>query len=464
MSEPTAEVAGASAPAAAPVAPLPADALCELRNVHKVYRLPNGQDLKVLDDINLTVQPGEILCLLGPSGCGKSTIMRILIGLIQKSAGDVLVHGHSHEGLNPHSALVFQNAALFPWLTVAENVEEALVATGMSAEQRKRRAAETIELVGLEGFEEAYPREISGGMKQRVGIARALVVEPELLCMDEPFSQVDALTAENLRGEVIRFWSDRERNPKSILIVSHDIKEVAFIATRIVVLDAHPGRIRRILDNPLPFPRDPRSKEFLKLVDQIHEVITQQALPEEPQSDEKSEVSVPRARGFEVLPDCGVLEIGGLLELLDDRGGQENVFRLASEMGREYARVIDVVKASELLDLVDTPKQQVVLTDAGRAYLKLDTADRKDAFKRGLVGLNLFRFIQHALDKRKGRCDADVVREELAVQLPFEDMDRLFDTIVNWARNADLFDYDSDTDELFRDDHAISGPQPRLPS
>jgi NitT/TauT family transport system ATP-binding protein len=443
-----------------------AEPLCEIRNVHKVYRLPNGQDLKVLDDISLAIYPEEILCLLGPSGCGKSTIMRILIGLIPKSAGEVLAHAKALDGLNANAALVFQNAALYPWLNVHQNIEEALVAKGVQEGTRQKKVEEVIELVGLKGFEEAYPREISGGMKQRVGIARALAVEPELLCMDEPFSQVDALTAENLRVEAIRFWSDREKNPKSILMVSHDIKEVVFMASRIVVLSANPGRIRTIIENKLPYPRDPRSKEFQKLVDKIHDVITETTIPEE--QEEVSEVSVPgaavtqpvRRSGLEVLPAVQVGEINGLLELLDDRGGKEDAFKLAAELGREYAVILNVVKAAELLDLVDTPHHDVVLTKAGKAYLALDAADKKQAFRKTLQELNLFKFVLNALAKRQNRCDADVIREELAVQLPFEDTERLFNTLVGWARNADLFDFATDTDELVRD---VEEPKPATP-
>lgn len=445
-----------------------AEPLCELRNVHKVYRLPNGQDLMVLDDINLRLYPEEILCLLGPSGCGKSTLMRILVGLIDKSAGQVLAHGHLLEGLNAQAAIVFQGAALYPWLTVSQNIEEALVARGLEVAARKAAVAHTIELVGLKGFEDAYPRELSGGMKQRVGIARALAVEPELLCMDEPFSQVDALTAENLRAETIRFWSDREKNPKSILMVSHDIKEVVFMASRIVVLDANPGRIRTIIENKLPYPRDPRSKDFQKLVDRIHAVITESALPEEEPEpvvipgQPLTEAPPPRS-GFEVLPDAGATEIGGLLEVLDDRGGREDVFRLAADMGREYAQMMNVVKAAELLDLVDTPKQLVVMTEAGKHYLKADAAERKLLFAKALDQLNVFKFVLTALEKRHRRCDADLVREELAVQLPFEDTERLFNTIVSWGRNGDLFDYEAASDQLFRDPGEKPAEPPAAP-
>jgi NitT/TauT family transport system ATP-binding protein len=445
----------------------PVEPLCELRNVHKLFKMPNGLELKVLDDINLAVYPQEILCLLGPSGCGKSTIMRILIGLIEKSAGEVLNHGKPLEGLNVNTAIVFQGAALYPWLSVFQNVEEALIAKGLPTAQRTARVKEVLALVGLEGFEDAFPRELSGGMKQRVGIARALAVEPELLCMDEPFSQVDALTAENMRAETIRFWSDREKNPKSILMVSHDIKEVCFMASRIVVLDANPGRIRQIIENTLPYPRDPRSQAFLKLVDRIHDVITETAMPEEPvvEASAVSQAPAVRSTRFEVLPHAGIGEIGGLLEILDDHGGTEDAFQLASDVGREYQEVLNIIKAAELLDLVDTPKRDVTLLPAGKAYLSLAPQQRTEAFRHALLGLNVFRWMLNALEKRQNRFDADIVREELAVQLPFEDNDRLFATMVNWARNADLFDYESDTNQLVRNigDHAPATVEPKPP-
>ena len=232
------------------------DIICEMRSVNKTFHLPGGKDLKVLDNISLDVRRDDITALLGPSGCGKSTIVRILAGLIDPTTGEVLVHGQALHGLNPAISMVFQSFALYPWLTVAENVSMGLNGRVGEPAKQKELVSRAIDRVGLEGFEEAYPKELSGGMKQRVGIARALVAQPELLCMDEPFSGLDVLTAENLRVELVNLWQDAKTDPNSVLIVTHNINEAVFLASRIVVLGANPGQIRKILDNPLPYPRD----------------------------------------------------------------------------------------------------------------------------------------------------------------------------------------------------------------
>src|SRR6266704_704452 len=239
--------------------------LCEARNISQDFTLPNGQQLRVLEHVSVTVGAGEVVALLGPSGSGKSTILRMLAGLITPTHGEVFYHGHPLHGLNPGVAIVFQSFALYPWKTVTENIQAVLKAAGLPLEEVIQRTERSIRLVGLAGFEEAYPRELSGGMKQRVGMARALSVDPEILLMDEPFSQVDALTAESLRAEVIDLWSAKDRHLSSILMVSHDIKEVVYMADRIVILGANPGLIRTIVTNKMPRPRDYRSQEFLQL-------------------------------------------------------------------------------------------------------------------------------------------------------------------------------------------------------
>jgi len=243
------------------------DVLCEARNVSHDFVMPNGSKLRVLEDINVAIKPLEVVALLGPSGCGKSTILRILAGLIKPTEGEVFYRGHRVEGLTPGVGIVFQSFALYPWMSVTENVQIVLEAAGLPRDDQRERAEHAIRTVGLAGFEEAYPRELSGGMKQRLGIARALSVNPEFLFMDEPFSHVDALTAEGLRAEVIDLWTPEDSNPSSILMVSHDIKEVVYMADRIVVLSSQPGRVRTIADNKLPRPPDTRSREFEQLGD-----------------------------------------------------------------------------------------------------------------------------------------------------------------------------------------------------
>src|SRR5438874_10183296 len=256
--------------------------LCEIRNVSHDFAMPNGSKLRVLEDINVVIKPSEVVALLGPSGCGKSTILRIMAGLIQPTQGDVIYRGEKVQGLTPGVAIVFQSFALYPWMTVAGNIEVVLRAAGLPPEEIRERAERAIRTVGLAGFEEAYPRELSGGMKKRLGIARALSVDPEILFMDEPFSHVDALTAEGLRAEVIDLWAPRDQNPSSILMVSHDIKEVVYMADRIIVLSSHPGRVRTVVENPLPRPRDYRARESEELVDYLHEIITGAEMPDVP--------------------------------------------------------------------------------------------------------------------------------------------------------------------------------------
>jgi NitT/TauT family transport system ATP-binding protein len=420
------------------------DVICDLRGINKDFAVPSGGTVRVLENVSLEVRDRELIAVLGPSGCGKSTLMRILSGLILADGGEVDYRGTRLTGINPGVAIVFQGAALYPWLTVRQNILEPLRARGLDDFKANETAMRVIRVVGLAGFEEAYPRELSGGMKQRVGIARALAVEPEVLCMDEPFSQVDALTAETLRSEVVRFWSDKDTNPKTIFMVSHDVKEVVFMATRIVVLAARPGRIRRIFENKLPYPRDYRSPAFVRLVDEIHAVITETEIPDAP-------VPAAPSAAWEPLPEVSISEVIGLLEVLDDRGGRENVFALADDLGREFGQVLGVVKAAELIDLVDTPKQEVVLTDVGRALLKMNVAERKLIFREHVLQLRVVADVYEQIKNAGGRLDEDVVLTTAAMRLPYEDPERMLRTLVGWARTADLFDYDPERHVLFID-------------
>ncbi len=250
------------------------DSLIHLQNINKFYLQPNGQTISILESINLELQIGEIIALLGPSGSGKSTLMRIIAGLISPSTGQVFYHNRPLVGLNPGVAIIFQNFALYPWLTVFENVELGLKAKGEPFASRQEKALHMIDVIGLDGFENAYPKELSGGMRQRVGFARALAVEPELLCMDEPFSALDVLTAENLRIELLDLWLEKRIPTKTILIVTHGIEEAVMLADRIIILGRNPGRIRADLPVKLPHYRERKSPEFEALVDQVYRIIT----------------------------------------------------------------------------------------------------------------------------------------------------------------------------------------------
>jgi NitT/TauT family transport system ATP-binding protein len=413
--------------------------LCEARNISQDFTLPNGQQLRVLEHVGVTVGASEVVALLGPSGSGKSTILRMLAGLITPTHGEVFYHGHPLHGLNPGVAIVFQSFALFPWMTVTENVKVVLEVLRLPPHEVAERTERSITRVGLGGFEKAYPRELSGGMKQRVGIARALAVEPEILFMDEPFSQVDALTAETLRAEVLNIWSAKERSLSSILMVSHDIKEVVFMADRIIVLGgAHPAQVRKVVQNDLPRPRDYRAPECLELVDRLHDIITGSELPDVPAGP------APREPGFlEPIPPVSAVEIIGLLELLETRGGKEDVFRIAGAANKEFGHVIAVVKAAEMLNFVDTPKSTVILEPLGKRLVQAPAEDRKAIWREQLLTLSLFREIHDVLRRqRKHRIDRDFILETIVIRLPQENYERVFQTLVGWATFGDLFVYD----------------------
>ena len=301
-------------------------------------------------------------------------------------------------------------------------------------------------MIGLDGFEEAYPRELSGGMKQRVGIARALVVNPELLCMDEPFSQVDALTAETLRNEVVNLWRDREKYPDAIFLVSHDIHEVAFMASRILIMTANPGRITTVMENPLPYPRDPRTPAYQALVDRLHGVITGLYMPEEAPRGQPVAVSAEPlgVRTIIPVPSVEVRDIIGLLETVKSRGGDVEFFELTSELGRAFTRILLAVKAAELLGFLDTPQDRLALTEFGRTFLAAPRKTRRQLFRGQLLQLPLAKRLKEMLangpDRRLGQ---DVLLEELAIQCPQEDPKRLFRILMNWGRFADLWVYQS---------------------
>jgi len=445
------------------------DIICETRNVTKTFRLPGGKELKVLENISLDVRRNDITCILGPSGCGKSTLVRILTGLIEPSSGEVLVHGRRLCGLSPVVSMVFQNFALYPWLTVAENVAMGLNGRMIDPKKSVEMVARAVDRVGLEGFEEAYPKELSGGMKQRVGIARALVAQPELLCMDEPFSGLDVLTAENMRVELVNLWQDAKTDPNSVLVVTHNINEAVFLASRIVVMGAKPGQIRKILDNPLPYPRDYHDPAFIAMSDGIHDILTMALIPDEPIVPPAVPVvttaAAPKPSRIMPLPNVNVGEMIGLLERVDNAGGTADIFDLSIEIGKEFGKVLELVKAAELLDFVDTPKHLVTLTALGRQLLAANVNGRKRLLNQQLRDLQLIQHIIDMLQTQEDKAvDEDLVLEELAVWLPTEKPQTMFKSIVRWGRYAELLGYNADERKVYLDLESTSAPsQPSLP-
>ena len=422
-------------------------ALVEVKDVtHHFQR--DGHDLVVLRAVSLAIQAAEVTVVLGPSGCGKSTLLRIMTGLITPTSGEVLRHGTPLHGVHGGAAIVFQSFALYPWLTVTENVGVGLHRTAITGAEAADRIHRAIDLVGLEGFEEAYPKELSGGMKQRVGIARALVGGPELLCMDEPFSALDVLTAESLRSEVYGLWTRGDLGLQAMLLITHLIEEAVFLGDRIVIMGANPGTIREVLMNPLPHPREYRDPAFTSLVDRIHAAITAIHLPDAP----AAEPGPPSRPHLEPLPAAQVEEIVGLLEVIHDQGDRTDLFALSSRLHLEFGLAILVVKAAELLDLVETPRQEVLLTPLGRTFVAADPNERKRVFHRQLQAVPTFAYVTNLLQRAPGmRLPAEVFQEELAMHLPGEPTDRLFETIVSWGRYGELLGYDPDAQEVYLD-------------
>ena len=437
-----------------PVSALPS--LCELKGVTQDFPMPNDKSMRVLENIDLAVQPREVVALLGPSGCGKSTLLRIMSGLIQPTRGQVLSNGTPLSDINPGVSVVFQSFALFPWMTITENLQAALEPLGLQPGESEERIQKVIQLVGLSGFEDAYPRELSGGMKQRVGIARALSVNPEVLFLDEPFSQVDALTAESLRAEVLDIWADQAKNPSSILLVSHDIEEVVLMADRIVVLGSNPGRILKVVENKVPRPRDLRSPEFQKMVDQLYDIISGHEIPDEPEAPPGT---LPHP---EPLPDVAPSEMLGLMEYLDARGGKEDVFRISTDTEKEFGDELRVVKAAELLYFLDTPKRLVILTPEGSRFIKARAAERQVIWKEQLLKLRLFKQVNDMLAKHpRARLDQELVKEVIILNLPAENYEKTFDTFVNWSRFGNLFAYDESTQKVFYPRKRAYKPRPK---
>jgi NitT/TauT family transport system ATP-binding protein len=417
--------------------------LLRLEDVSHKFLLGQGRVLQAIKDINLSVYDREIVAFLGPSGCGKTTTLKIMAGLIQPTEGRVVTSEGALTGVNSNLAFVFQDFALLPWYTVEQNVAIGLTHSTLSPRHVKARVNESIDLVGLGGFEAAYPRELSGGMRQRVGIARALAVRPQILCLDEPFGALDVLTAENLRAEVIDIWREKSKAVRSVVIVTHNISEAVVMAERIFVFGADPGHVRTELANPLGYPRDPKAPKFLELVDVIHSVITEALIPEE--SERPVTLQAPWYQGLESLPNVNPSEVIGLLEVLESNKGKMDIFMLAHETGSEFGRCLAVAKTTELLEFIDTPKQSVVFTDLGRRFMRADTTERKQVFSSQLMTLRIFQTLMSWLtespDKEVGR---DEVISRLQNYFPNEKLDILFDTLVAFGRYAEILSYDAE--------------------
>lgn len=422
--------------------------LFELKGITKAFKSQEGQDLIVLDNVDFNMKENEIVALLGKSGSGKSTLLRILAGLMKPTHGEVKYRGNVVSKPVKGIAMVFQSFALLPWLTVLQNVELGLEALGVSKKERRKRALRAIDTIGLDGFESAYPKELSGGMKQRVGFARALVVEPELLLMDEPFSALDVLTAENLRSDLLGIWQEKQIRTKGILIVTHNIEEAALMADRIIIFASNPGHIRAELHVPHPLPRDSKSPHIRKLVDDIYTLMTTSEGLERVRPEDAG-VDYKRMEVAYRLPDAGVSELTGLLEALSTQEAQGPVDLpdLADSLHLDADDLFPLTEAIEILNFATVSKGDISLTHEGKAFVQADILARKQVFAKQLAQrVPLAKFIRDSIDNHPNhKVSEDFFLKELENALTEGEAERVLKVIIDWGRYAEFFAYDYDS-------------------
>jgi NitT/TauT family transport system ATP-binding protein len=425
-----------------------ANVIIRAEKIEKYYAQPSENRIQVISATDLSIVPGEIVALLGPSGSGKSTMLRMLTGLSRPSAGQVYWHEKPISEAEINVSIVFQSFALFPWLTVLENVEAPLQARGVDAAERRERSKKMLDTVGLDGFEAAYPKELSGGMRQRVGFARALVVEPEVLFMDEPFSALDVLTAENLRSELLELWANKTMPTKSVFIVTHNIEEAVLLADRIIVLGRNPGHIRTDFRVQIPQPRDRKSEAFTQLVDYIYKVLTRpDVVPAEAPDHQHPgpKIRDQRQMHYQMLPHARPGGIAGLLELILDKGGRDDIYRLADDLAFEIDDLLPIVDAAQLLGFLTIEEGDATITAAGTEFANSEILRQKELFRdAATANVLLLRQIRRALEAKSDH----TVPEEFFIdmldeQFSEEESHRQIETAVAWGRYAELFDFDA---------------------
>ncbi len=426
--------------------------LLSVNNVSKSFKGKDSESL-VIDHVSFDMCEGEIIALLGKSGSGKSTLMRIIAGLTPQSSGDVIYRNQAVTGPVPGIAMVFQSFALMPWLTVLQNVELGLEALGIPKKERRERAIKAIDIIGMDGFEGAYPKELSGGMRQRVGFARALVVRPELLLMDEPFSALDVLTAENLRNDLMEIWQDPETRMKGILFVTHNIEEAVLIADRILVFGNNPGYIKGELKVNLPHERNSKDPAVEKLIDAVYTLMTRR------QDRFGREDLKPHAMGLEYrLPNVGVAELIGLLEEMDElqQRGPVDLPDLADVIRLDINDLFPVLEALSNLGLAKVSEGDIAMTRQGKDFLAADITERKVMFAKMLLEhIPLSRHILEALqDKSSARLSEDRFLKDLEPYFSPDEAQRILSTMIDWGRYAEIFAYDYNTGVFHLEDVA----------
>jgi NitT/TauT family transport system ATP-binding protein len=426
--------------------------LVEVRNVRHLYGKAGGANLLVLDDVDLTLRDNEIVGLLGRSGSGKSTLLRSIAGLIQPTSGEIEFPARAGEDPTTVS-MVFQSFALFPWLTVLENVEVGLEAKRVKPDERRRRALAAIDLIGLDGFENAYPKELSGGMRQRVGLARALVVDPSILLMDEPFSALDVLTAETLRTDLLDLWCEGRMPIKAILMVTHNIEEAVLMCDRILVFSSNPGRVVSTIKVDLPQPRNRLDPAFRALVEGIYVQMTQ---PGQAQGGRQNEGLFPGTGVSMVLPRVSTNTLAGLIEAVSGAPfeGKAHMPDLAKELQYEADELFPIAETLQLLRFAELEGGDLRLTPAAHRYAGADVDERKQLFAQQLLThVPLAGHIRRVLDERAShKAPAARFRDELEDSMSPDYAEQTLKAVTSWARYAEAFAYDEGADLFTLDD------------
>jgi NitT/TauT family transport system ATP-binding protein len=416
--------------------------LLEVRGIRQAFRQPSGAELVVLDDVSLSLREGEIVGLLGRSGSGKSTLLRIIAGLNHTTSGEVLYGGTPVTGPAEGMAMVFQSFALFPWLTVLQNVELGLEALAVPKAEARRRALAAIDLIGLDGFESAYPKELSGGMRQRVGFARALVVQPKLLLMDEPFSALDVLTAETLRSDFLDLWCEGRMPIRSVLMVTHNIEEAVQMCDRVLIFGSNPGRVIAEMSIDLPQPRSRLDPGARRLVDAIYARMTARA-------PAGRDGLFPGTGIAMVLPHLSTNRLAGLMETLaaPPYRGRADLPLIAGVLQLEVDDLFPVAETLQLMRFAELAEGDIALTEAGRRFAEANTDARKRLFAEQVVAyVPLLQHVRRVLDDRPGhQAPAARFQAELEDHMSPADAERTLRTVIAWGRYAELFAYDEES-------------------
>ncbi len=431
--------------------------LIKIDNVSKSFISAERQELLVLDSINFTLKEGEIVALLGKSGSGKSTLLRIMAGLVKPTSGTLYYRDSPIAEPVPGIAMVFQSFALLPWLTVLENVELGLEAMGVGRKERRQRALKAIDTIGLDGFESAYPKELSGGMRQRVGFARALVVEPDILLMDEPFSALDILTTDNLRSDLLDLWDSKRTKIKGIICVTHDIEEAILMANRIAIFASDPGTIQTEINVDLPYPRNTESHEFRELLDQIYMLMT---TSERSRIAKAKEAAAITTHAEEIihpeyayrLPEVDISGLTGLVEAMEDHeiDGHVNLPELAESLHLDVNNVFPLTEVLDMLHFAKITEGELIFTEAGKRFADATILERKQIFAQHLLQyIPLAQHIRQILDQSPNhRTSKNTFLSELENYFSEEESERILRTIIDWGRYAEILAYDYDSGEL----------------